>query len=103
MQMPPCMYVMTQMYSCVYAMMQMSMSICHDANALTQTQFIQKFPLFSKSRLPQRLKPKIFSNLDLLFLEKSSSYFFYFFFGLKAPKKLVITVRNLRIGHLLEI
>ena len=30
-------------------------------------------------------------------------FLFFFLFWLKAPKKLVIIVRNLRIGHLLEI
>ena len=43
---------------------------------------------------------KNISNLALLFPEKSSSSFF---FWLKALKKLVITIRNLRIGHWLEI
>ena len=66
---------------------------CFDANTI-----YSKFPLFSKIKASSAFETKIFSNLDLLFLEKSSS-----FFWLKAPKKLVITIRNLWIGHWLEI
>ena len=66
---------------------------CFDANTI-YSKILHVFEI--KASLAP--KTKIFSNLDLLFLEKSS-----FFFLLKAPKKLVITVRNLRIGHLLEI
>ena len=59
MQMPSNEYVMMQMSSCGYAMMRMfpcryamnvnaSLWVYHDTNALMQTQFSQKFPLFSK-------------------------------------------------------
>ena len=76
MQMPPSGYVMMRMF---------------------WREFIQKFPLFSKSRLPQLLKQKYFQILICYFLKS------HLFFDLRFPKKLVITVRNLRIGHWLEI
>ena len=53
---------------------------CFDANTI-----YSKIPFISKTRLPQRLKPKYFHTW---FIKKSSS------FWLKAPKKLVITVRK---------
>ena len=96
MQMSPCRYAMMQMPSCGYAMMWV--------NVLTQTQFIQRFPLFSKSRLPQRLKLKKKIQILICYFSKGHLLILFFlFFWLKAPKKLVITVRNLRIGYLLEI
>ena len=57
------------------------LGICRDANALMQTQFIQKFPLFSKSRLPQRLK-NIFKSWFVI----PRKVIFLFFFYLRLPK-----------------
>ena len=55
-----------------------------------------KIPFIFKMRFLQRLKPKYFQNLI---------YYSWkvIFFLLKAPKKLVITVRNLWMGHWLRI
>ena len=76
--MPPCEYIMTQ-------------------NALVQTQCIQKKnPFIFKTRLPQHLKSK-YSQILIYYSWK------VIFFLLKAPKKLVITVRTLRMGHWLRI
>ena len=55
---------------------------CFDANTI-----YSKIHFIFKTRLPQRLKPKYFQT-QFIILEKSSS------FWLKAPKKLVITVRK---------
>ena len=65
---------------------------CFDTNTI-----YSKIPFIFKIKAFLASKTKIFSNLDLLFPEKPSSSFL-----LKDPKKLVITDRNLRIGHLLE-
>ena len=69
---------------------------CHDANALMQTQFIQKFFLFSKRGFLSTWNQNILKAWFII-PEKSSS------FWLKALKKLVITVRNLRMEHWLRI
>ena len=68
MQMPPCGYIMTQ-------------------NTLVQTQFIQKFLLFSKRGFHNAWNQNIF-KLNLLFLKSHLS------FDLRLPKKLVITIRK---------
>ena len=65
---------------------------CFDANTI-----YSKIPFVFKIKAFSAPETKIFSNLDLLFPEKST------FFDLRPPKKLVITVRNLQIGHWLEI
>ena len=56
-----------------------------------------KNSLYFQNEVYSAPKTKTFPKLDLLSLKKSSS------FWLKAPKKLVITVRNLRMGHWLRI
>ena len=61
--------------------------VYHDTNALMQTQFIQKFSLFSKRGFLNAWNQNIFKTWFIIH-EKSSS------FWLKAPKKLVITVRK---------
>ena len=49
MRMQPCRYAMMQMPFWEYAMnANAPLWVYHDTNALMQTQFIQKFPLFSK-------------------------------------------------------
>ena len=67
------------------------MQKCLDANTI-----YSKISFIFKMRLSQRLNQNIFKTCFII-PEKSFS------FWLKAPKKLVITVRNFRIGHLLEI
>ena len=50
--------------ACYDAMMRMfPLGVYHDTNALMQTQFIQKFFLFSKRGVHKRLKPKYSHNL----------------------------------------
>ena len=68
MQMPSCGYIMTW-------------------NALVQTQFIQKFLLFSTWGFHNAWNQNIF-KLDLLFMKSHLP------FDLRLPKKLVITVRK---------
>ena len=85
-----------QMSSNGYVMMQMSFY----RNAMMQMLW-RKHNLFKNSlcfEIKTSLAPKIFSNLDLLFPEKSS-----FFLTYGSQKKLVITVRNLRMGDRLGI
>ena len=92
-------HAMMRMYPCRYAMnANAPLWVYHDTNALMQTQFIQKFPLFSKRDFFNTWNQNIF-KLNLLFLKSH-----LFFFKLKAPKKKwVITVRNLWMGHWLRI
>ena len=90
-------YAMAWMSSCRYAMdasvplgmqwMRMPTWVCHDTNALMQTNFFQKFPLFSKQGF--------LSAWNLIYYSWKSHLLFW----LKAPQKLVITVRNLRMGY----
>ena len=70
--------------------------VYHDTNALMQTQFIQKFPLFSKRGFLSAWNQNIFKTWFIIH-EKSFSFL------LKAPKKLMITVRNFWMGYWLEI
>ena len=67
---------------CECPFMGISRHKCFDANTI-----YSKIPFIFKIRLPQRLKPKYFQT-QFIIPEKSSS------FWLKAPKKLVITVRK---------
>ena len=77
--------------------------VCHDANVplgvwhkcFYVNTIYSKILFIFKIRLPQCLK-NIFKTLFII-PEKSSS------FWLEAPTKLVITVRNLRMGHWLRI
>ena len=105
--MPLCGYAMMQMSFWWCAMMRMPLWWCnerecplgyamnanvllwvyHDTNALMQTQFIQKFLLFSKRGFHNAWNQKILKTWFIIH-EKSSS------FWLKAPKKLVIIVRK---------
>ena len=62
-----------------------------DANTI-----YSKIPFIFKTRLPQRLKPK-YSKLDLLSMKSHLP------FDLRPSKKLVIIVRNLRIGNWFRI
>ena len=75
--MPPCGYIMTW-------------------NALVQTQFIQKFFLFSKRGFHNAWNQNILKTWFIIH-EKSSS------FWLKAPKNWWSLLENLWMGHLLEI
>ena len=81
-----CKYFAMQMHPSGYIMMQMFWC-----------KFIQKFPLFSKSRLLSACNKDIFKSWFVL------SRKVIFFFYLRLLKKLVITVRNLRMGHWLGI
>ena len=87
-------YAMAWMSSCRYAMNANAPLVgipwheCFDANTI-----YSKIPFIFKTRLPQRLKPKYFQTQFII--PKKSSFFFY----LRLPKKLVIIVRNLRMGH----
>ena len=87
-------YAMAWMSSCRYAMNANAPLVgipwheCFDANTI-----YSKIPFIFKTRLPQRLKPKYFQT-QFIIPKKSSS-----FFDLRLLKKLVITVRNLRMGH----
>ena len=86
-------YVMAWMSSYRYAMnANAPLWVYHATNALMQTQFIQKFPLFSKRGFLNTWNQNIF-KLNLSFLKS------HLLFDLRLPKKLVITVRNLRKGH----
>ena len=70
---------------------------CHDANSLMQTQFIQKFPLFSNRFFLNAWNQNIFKTWFIIH-EKSSP------FWLTAPKKNWWSLlENLWMGHLLEI
>ena len=84
--MPPCGYVMTWMF----------MYVCHEANVLMQTQFIQKFLLFSKRGFHNAWTQNIFT-LDLLFMKSHLP------FDLGLPKNWWSLLENLRMGRLLEI
>ena len=68
----PCRYVVMRMSPWVYAM----------TNALTQMQFIQKFPLFSNQGFINAWNQKYFQIL-ICYFSKS-----HLFFLLKAPKKI---------------
>ena len=70
--------------------------VYHDTNALMQTQFIQKFLLFSKWGFPNAWNQNIF-KLNLLFLKSHLP------FDLKLPKNWWSLLENLWMGHLLEI
>ena len=61
--------------------------VYNDTNVLMQTQFIQKFLLFSKRGFHNAWNQNIFT-LDLLFMKSHLP------FDLRFPKKLVITVRK---------
>ena len=91
-------YAMAWMSSCRYAMNANALLwVYHDTNALMQTQFIQKFPLFSKRGFHNAWNQNILKTWFII-PEKSSS------FWLKAPKKNWWSLlENLRMGHLLEI
>ena len=100
MQMYPCRYVVMQMSSWCMPWCECPIVICndvnaplwvcndanvllwvyHDTNALMQSQFIQKFPLFSKQGFFSAWNPNIFKTQFIL-PKKSSSFL------LKAPKK----------------
>ena len=90
--------VMMQMYPCRYAMnVNAPLWVYHDTNALMQTQFIQKFFLFSKRGFHNAWNHNILKTW-LIIHEKSSS------FWLKAPKKNWWSLlENLWMRHLLEI
>ena len=90
-------YAMAWMSFCRYAMnTNAPLWVYHETNALMQTQFIQKFPLFSKRGFHNAWNQNIF-KLNLLFLKS------HLLFDLRLPKKLVITVRNLRTRHWFRI
>ena len=73
-----------------------SLRVCHDMECFGANTIYSKIHFIFKTRLPQRLKPKYYQT-QFIIPEKSSS------FWLKASKKLVITVRNLRMGYWLRI
>ena len=90
-------YAMAWMSSCRYAMnANAPLWVYHDTNSLMQTQFIQKFLLFLKWGFLNAWNQNILKTWFIIH-EKSSH------FWLKAPKKMVITVRNLRMRHWLGI
>ena len=70
--------------------------VYHDTNALMQTQFIQKFLLFSKRGFHNAWNQNIF-KLNLLFLKSHLP------FDLRLPKNWWSLLENLRIGHRLGI
>ena len=74
---------------CQCLLLGMSWCKCFDANTI-----YSKIPFVFKIKAFSAPETKIFSNLDLLFPEKSSSFFWL---------KLMITVRNVQIEHWLEI
>ena len=123
--MPPCGYAMMQMFMYVCHDVNAPLWVCHDVNVhvgmswckcplgachdanvhlwvyhdtdtLIQTQFIQKFLLFSKRGFHNVWNQHILKTRFIIH-EKSSSFL------LKASKKMVITVRNLRMGYWLRI
>ena len=106
MQMPPCRYAMMRMSLCRYVMMQMPPYGCvmmrmSAWECAMMRMFWCKHNLFKNSRYFQNKtssapETKIFSKLDLLFLKN------HLLFDLRLLKNWW-TVRNLRIGHLLEI
>ena len=77
MQMPPCGYIMTRMLWCKHNLFKNS--------------------LYFQNKASSAPKTKIFSKLDLLFMKS------HLLFDFRLSKKLVITVRNLRMGHWLGI
>ena len=77
MQMPPCEYTMPRMLWCKHNLFKNSLYFQNEASTTPET--------------------TIFSRLDLLFMKSHLP------FDLRLPKKLVITVRNLRMGYRFEI
>ena len=96
MQLPSCRYAMNaNALLWVCHDVNVRLRLCHDVNVhMMQTQFIQKFLLFSKRDFHNAWNQNL---LKAWFIKKLSS------FWLKAPKKLVITIRNLRMGHWFRI
>ena len=89
---PWCKCLLVGMPWCKCPLVGMPWCECFDANTI-----YSKIPFVFKIKASSAPKTKIFSNLDLLFLEKSTSIFFFY---LRLPKKLVITVRKSSNGAL---
>ena len=91
-------HAMMRMQPCRYATnANAPLWVYHDTNALMQTQFIQKFLLFSKRGFHNAWNQNIFKP-NLLFLKSHLP------FDLRLPKKNWWSLlENLRMGHLLEI
>ena len=87
-------YAMAWISSCRYAMnANAPLWVYHDTECFGANTIYSNIPFIFKTRLPQRLKPKYFQT-QFIIPKKSSS------FWLKAPKKLVITIRKSLNGAL---
>ena len=85
--------------------------VCNDANVHVDMSWCKCFDantIYSKILFVFKIKPSSAPETKNIFkswfvISRKVIFLFFLLFWLKAPKKLVITVRNLWIGHLLEI